>query len=177
MTKSCRLFLIIILFSAFVNVTGQQNSIWSYKNNDQPAVLSYNLLDSIFETARGFLKTKYVYGGCSEKGFDCSGFIYYIFNKYNILLSRSSGRLSSIGQNVDFEDIREGDLLFFKSRNMSSDKVGHVSLVICKTENSFQMIHATNRGVVIDNYSDISYYQNRFLFAKRFISIDESCHM
>ena len=67
----------------------------------------------------------------------------------------------------------EGDLLFFKSRDLNSDKVGHVSLVICKNENSFEMIHATNRGVVVDDYSKINYYKNRFLFAKRFISIDE----
>jgi len=166
-----------MLFTGAVHVSGQQNTIWSFKNNDQPVLLSYNLLDSIIETAKGFLNTKYVYGGSSESGFDCSGFIYYVFNEYNILLSKSSDKLSSIGKKVEFDEIKEGDLLFFKSRNVSSDKVGHVSLVICKTDNSFEMIHATNRGVVVDVFDEIRYYKNRFLFAKRFIDIDETCHL
>ena len=80
MTKTFKLLLIIILFSNYINGFGQKIPLWSYKNNNQPAIISYNLLDSIFETAKSFLKTKYVYGGCSEKGFDCSGLIYYPFS-------------------------------------------------------------------------------------------------
>tara|TARA_B100000900_G_scaffold393138_1_gene389307 strand:+ start:164 stop:685 length:522 start_codon:yes stop_codon:yes gene_type:complete len=169
MNKIFKLPFIILLFFNSISGFGQKTPLWSYKNNNQPAIISYNLLDSIFETAKSFLKTKYVYGGCSEKGFDCSGLIYYVFQKHNILLSRSADALSKIGSKIIFEDIKEGDLLFFKSRDMNSNRIGHVSLVIGKTENSFQMIHSTNRGVVIDVYNEIKYYQDRFLFAKRFL--------
>jgi cell wall-associated NlpC family hydrolase len=170
------ILILIIIFCAF-SLSAQKGDVWSYKGGDKYVQVSDNKLDSIIENAKGFLNTKYVYGGCSKNGFDCSGFIYYVFNEFNIFLSKSSNGLSGVGQTIDFEDINTGDLLFFKSRNLNSDKVGHVSLVIGKTQHSFQMIHATNRGVVIDNYNEISYYQKRFLFAKRFISINETCHL
>ena len=139
--------------------------------------MSFSRLDSIVEKAKEYLSTKYVYGGCSENGFDCSGFIYYVFNEFNVSLSKSSSRLSNMGENVEFKDVRVGDLLFFKSRDLNSDHVGHVSLVIGKTQNTFQMIHATRRGVVIDSYNEMAYYNKRFLFARRIISIDETCHL
>ncbi len=175
--RAIRIVIILLLFNGPQKYFSQEEARWSYKNSDQYLDISDKLLDSIFENAKFFLETKYVYGGSSNSGFDCSGFIYFLFKEYDILLSKSSSQLSKVGKHVAFSDIRKGDLLFFKGRNMVSENVGHVALVICSSENSFEMIHATNRGVVIDQYDEISYYQKRYLFAKRFLNIDPAVQL
>jgi cell wall-associated NlpC family hydrolase len=167
--------LIIMLALSSAELKGQQQGVWSYKDAEGQVEVTADLLDSIFERANDFLNTKYVYGGRSPSGFDCSGFIYYLFKEFNILLSPSASQLSRIGQKIEFEEIREGDLLFFKSRDISSNHVGHVALVICSSDNLLEMIHATNRGVVIDDFNHMNYYQKRYLIAKRFISVDDRC--
>jgi len=170
MIHFARILIVVLLCFGTTGSFGQQADTLSTQNEYPSFTITTSLLDSIFETAKKYVGTKYVYGGCSEKGFDCSGFIYYVFKQYSIELSRSSAALSQIGIPVALNEVQEGDLLFFKGRNASSKRVGHVSLVICKTENSFEMIHATNRGVVVDLYDDMSYYKKRFLFARRFLN-------
>jgi cell wall-associated NlpC family hydrolase len=169
MIHFARILIVVLFCFGTTGSFGQQADTLSTQNEEPSFPITTTLLDSLFETAKKYLGTKYVYGGCSEKGFDCSGFIYYVFKQYSIELSRSAAALSQIGIPVALNELQEGDLLFFKGRNTSSNRVGHVSLVIYKTENSFEMIHATNRGVVVDLYSDMSYYKKRFLFARRFL--------
>lgn len=164
-----RISIVVLLCFGTSGLFGQQQDTASTQNKEPYYTITNSALDSLFETAKKYLGTKYVYGGSSEKGFDCSGFIYYVFKQYNIELSRSSSALSQIGIPVLINELQEGDLIFFKGRNANSKRVGHVSLVTCKTENSFEMIHATNRGVVVDLYDDMSYYKKRFLFARRFL--------
>lgn len=169
MINGLRICIVSLLFFSTSGFFGQQKDTVSNQHDKPTIPISSTLLDSIFETAKKYVGTKYVYGGCSENGFDCSGFICYVFKQHGITVSKSSAALSHTGIPVTLENVQEGDLLFFKGRNTSSNAVGHVSLVICKTENSFQMIHATNRGTVIDLYDDMSYYKIRFLFARRFL--------
>lgn len=125
------------------------------------------LIDSIIEFASKHIGTPYRYSGCSPSGFDCSGFMNYIHSLFGINMLRSSRDIANEGFEVKFKDIEPGDLVFFKGRKISSNVVGHVGLVIEKTNKSFKMIHASvSNGVRIDDYES-AYYQNRFLFAKR----------
>lgn len=125
------------------------------------------LVDSIIEVASKFIGTPYQYSGCSPSGFDCSGFMNYIHSLFGINMLRSSRDIAKEGIEVKFNDIEPGDLVFFKGRKTSSNIVGHVGLVIEKTNKSFKMIHASvSNGVRIDDYES-TYYHNRFLFAKR----------
>ena len=57
--------------------------------------------------------------------------------------------------------------MFFKGRNSKSVNVGHVSLVIENKDGNIKMIHATRRGVIIDEYLKMEYYRQRFLMARR----------
>ena len=141
------------------------------KEIDSTFIISEYKLDSIIELGLKQIGIKYVYGGTSTSGFDCSGLMYYIFKKHQMKVSRASGSLATLGEKKALSEIKKGDLLFFKGRNISSTKVGHVSICVEVTKDSFKMLHATNRGVVVDTFNEISYYQKRFLFAKRFLKI------
>ena len=125
-------------------------------------------VDAIINYAKRFLGVPYRYGGTTPSGFDCSGFINYIFGNFGFDLVRTSYGLAELGTTVKLSEIRPGDLMFFKGSNVNSTSVGHVALVIDHNEDGIKFIHAsTSRGVVIDNFNTSKYYIPRFLKAKR----------
>lgn len=125
-------------------------------------------VDEMIDFAKTFLGTPYHYAGTSPSGFDCSGFIYYVMGNFGMNVTRTSYGLAELGKTVKLADLRPGDLMFFKGRNVNSTSVGHVSMVVEVTETEIKMIHAsTSRGVVIDNFKTSKYYIPRFIKAKR----------
>lgn len=125
-------------------------------------------IDAMVKYAKSFLGTPYHYSGTTPSGFDCSGFINYVMGDFGFELTRTSYGLAELGKTVKLSEIRPGDLMFFKGRNINSTSVGHVSMVIEVNENEIKMIHASSsRGVVIDNFKASSYYVPRFIKAKR----------
>ena len=163
--------IILLFFTLLILKVYSQDSL--KKEIDSTFIISESKLDSIIEFGLQQIGTKYVYGGTSPSGFDCSGLMYYIFKKYDIKVSRASRSLTSLGKEISLNEIKKGDFLFFKGRSVSSSRVGHVSICIEVTKDSFKMLHATDRGVVVDTFKEISYYQKRFLFAKRFLKISD----
>lgn len=125
------------------------------------------VIDSMMNRANECLGIRYQYGGNTTKGFDCSGFVNYVYSAFGISLPRSSYEIANLGEKVAFDDLQPGDLVFFKGRSTSSTRVGHVGMVTEKTDGGFKMIHASvAKGVRVDNYND-PYYKARFLFGKR----------
>lgn len=125
-------------------------------------------VDDIIAFAKTFLGTPYRYAGSTPSGFDCSGFINYVFGNFGFELTHSSYGLAEFGQTVKLSDIRPGDLMFFKGSNVNSTRVGHVAMVIEVTPDAIKFIHSsTSRGVVIDNFKTSKYFIARFLKAKR----------
>ena len=126
------------------------------------------ITDSVITVAKQSLGLPYRYGGNSPvTGFDCSHFVAHAFGALGVILPCSSAGLVTEGTQVSLDEVRKGDLMFFKGRNSSSPRVGHVSLVIETSPGSIKMIHSTNRGVVIDEYYKMDYYKSRFLQARR----------
>ena len=117
--------------------------------------------------AKKHLGTKYKYGGTSPKGFDCSGFTSYIFDHFNIGLSRASHQQARQGKTVNMKWAKKGDLLFFGR----GGKITHVALVLENGREGIKVIHSTtSRGVVIDNVSNSSYWKKRMLFARNVLN-------
>ena len=166
MKKIILLFFTLLFFKVY-----SQDSL--KKEIDSTFIITESKLDSIIQFGLQQIGTKYVYAGTSPSGFDCSGLMYYIFKKYHVKVSRASRSLTSLGEEISLNEIKKGDFLFFKGRSISSSRVGHVSICIEVTKDSFKMLHATDRGVVVDTFKEISYYQKRFLFAKRFLKISD----
>ena len=118
--------------------------------------------------AKKFTGTKYKYGGKSPKGFDCSGFTSYVMSHFNIKLSSVSRYQAGEGKKVDVKRAKPGDLIFYKRSSMG--KVFHVSLVVSNDRKGLKVIHATSRGVVIDNVSESSYWKPKVSSARDVIA-------
>ena len=106
--------------------------------------------------------TKYKYGGCAPDGFDCSGFVGYIYKKFGINLPRVSSQQADEGKRMSKSKAKKGDLIFFKGSNLRDKKVGHVGIVITDKGDDIKFVHAsTSRGVVVSSLST-AYYKDRY---------------
>jgi len=124
---------------------------------------SSDLGSEIAEYAQTFLGCRYVSGGTSPSGFDCSGFTQYVYSKYGYSLNRTASGQASNGSAVSRSDLQPGDVLLFQDYGRSC--IGHAAIYI----GNGNFVHAANpsRGVVIDNLNTNSYYNQRFVTARR----------
>ncbi|GEM_PF-1187743 len=132
------------------------------------AVLS--LKEKVIDLGKQFLGLRYRRGGVTPKGFDCSGFVYYIFKEMGILIPRGGDSQAKMGKVVSMQEARPGDLIVFGWKRGSSYSVTHVGLIISNDNGHFKMIHSSRRGIVIDDSHSSSwqnYYDGKFLFIKR----------
>jgi cell wall-associated NlpC family hydrolase len=122
----------------------------------------------ILQIANRYLGTRYRYGGTTPAGFDCSGFVCYVFGEAGYTLPRSSGEQARMGESVGRNSLQPGDLVFFKGSNSKSKSVGHAGIVTENTgDGTFNFIHsATSSGVRVDSSESI-YWNIRYLMAKR----------
>lgn len=117
--------------------------------------------------ASKFLGVRYVWGGTTPKGFDCSGFVKYVFNHSGYKLNRNCTNQLKNGVIIAKEDLQCGDLIFFKNTSHSGGFSSHIGIYI----GNGQMIHCGSKGVAIVSF-DKDYYQNHFLCARRVILTD-----
>jgi cell wall-associated NlpC family hydrolase len=125
-----------------------------------------SLRDQLVNYALQYVGYSYVYGGASPStGFDCSGFVKYIFSQYNYSVTRSaSSQYANDGSSIAKSDLLPGDLVFFSSNGGYS--VTHVGIYIGNN----QFVHASSPkiGVVISSL-DSNYYTRVWFGAKRIL--------
>jgi cell wall-associated NlpC family hydrolase len=116
---------------------------------------------SLTGTALALRGTPYRNGGADPRGFDCSGFVEYVFGQHGIAVPRTVGELYAAGTAVPAADIRAGDLLFFSTTAPGPSHVG-MSL------GSDEFVHApSSAGVVRVERLTGTYWQPRFIGARR----------
>ena len=81
---------------------------------------------AIILTATDLIGTPYVWGGNDLSGFDCSGFIEYIFKKNGLYMPRTTNQQQYFGESITFDQVRPGDLYFFEE----DGQVYHVALAL-----------------------------------------------
>ena len=127
---------------------------------------TYTYRDSIVNYAKSFLGVPYNYGGTSKKGFDCSGFIYYVFKQFNRSVPRVSSAYNSFGEAQELLNCKPADIIVFTGTNSSIRKPGHLGLVLKNADGNIDFIHASSSkkhyGVTITRYNS-SNYVKRFL--------------
>lgn len=134
----------------------------------EPAAASYvstaTLGEQIVATAKEYLGCRYVWGGMSAAGFDCSGFVNYVYKQYNYTMNRVAQSIyTNDGVSVEKENLQPGDLVFF---GYSGTSVSHVGMYI----GDGQMIHASSsEGMVVTTDLSGNYYTSMYVGAKRII--------
>src|SRR5699024_7814781 len=113
---------------------------------------------SVIETAKMYISTPYVWGGTSPNGFDCSGFIQFVYEQENLTIPRTVSEIWNFASSVDSPSI--GDLVFFETYQPGPS---HMGIYIGNGD----FIHAgSSSGVQISNVND-TYWSPRYLGAKR----------
>ena len=112
----------------------------------------------VISYAKSFLGSKYVYGGTSPSGFDCSGFTQYVYKHFGVSLNRTAAAQYQNGTAVTGE-LQTGDLVMF-----GKSGINHVGIYI----GGGTFIHAANssRGVTTDTLTS-GYYKTNYVGARR----------
>jgi cell wall-associated NlpC family hydrolase len=99
-----------------------------------------------------------------RSGFDCSGFITYVFNHFDIAVPRSSRDFTNIGENIPRTEARAGDLILFTGTNIQDRTVEHMGIVTFNSPDTLLFIHSTSgklNSVTVTPLNE--YYQSRFV--------------
>lgn len=116
----------------------------------------------IVASSMEYMGVPYVFGGTSPYGFDCSGYVQYVFAKAGISLPRTADVQFEVGTPISTTELLPGDLVFFETYTYGASHVG-----IYVGDGNF--IHASSsRGVTISSLSQ-AYYSSHYIGARRIL--------
>ena len=119
--------------------------------------------EELVEFAKQFVGTPYKYGGSAPGGFDCSGFVYYVYGQFGYELNRTASGQMENGVYVAKSELQPGDVVFFKN---GGSGVGHSGIYV----GDWHFIHARNPANPLSITSlDDSYYLQNYVSARRII--------
>jgi len=129
--------------------------VYHFTETDKKKLLDY---------AKYFKGGKYVWGGTSPKGFDCSGYVQYLYKKHDVNLPRTAWAQSKKGMVIDKDNLKKGDLVFFLTDKKRGIPVTHVGIYIGNGE----FIHAASKkkGIIISPITH-GHYAKTFVSARR----------
>jgi cell wall-associated NlpC family hydrolase len=127
-----------------------------------PAADSWSMRNSLTRTAVSYRGARYVRGGTTASGFDCSGFVKFLFEKHGVKLPHSSSAQFSCGKSVSKSDLQPGDVVFFGGTYRHG--ISHVGLYL----GGGKFIHASTEraGVRVDDLNS-AYYRRKYAGARR----------
>ena len=168
------LFILPFLFLAgFISEKKTSARVFTYVSfSDSTKVVDscsvyYAKADSIVAFAKTLLGVPYKYGSCSPKGFDCSGFVYYVMMHNGVQVPRSSYEMGKFGKQIPLSECRKGDIILFRGTNSHNPRIGHAALVISEPGQPVQFIQSSSNkkkwGVIISSYNESDYYSKRFV--------------
>lgn len=154
------LSLLFVCFATTIQPAAAQSTSPSKSISDNP-------IEALLNFAERHLHTPYRSGGMSKKGFDCSGFVRYCYENWNVLLPHSSSAQSNKGEEIALEEAQPGDLIFFKGSSVKSSQVGHVGIITEVNSRYVRFIHSAFKGGVRYDVLNSYYYKQRFVAIRR----------
>jgi lipoprotein Spr len=120
----------------------------------------------MINNAMEFLGVNYRGGGTSKSGMDCSGMVTAVFDIFGLKLPRSSYDMAKVGEKISKDEVKKGDLIFFRT---GGHGISHVGMVVEKDGDDIKFIHSsTQKGVIISSTKE-AYYKRTFVQANRVI--------
>jgi hypothetical protein len=151
-------------FKAFCESTSEKNAIQPVPENtvNSSHAFTSSMLD-LFRNVCQHFGTKYRSGGQNPSGFDCSGFVRYMYDRgFNMQLPRTAKEMSLIGSKVEKNELKPGDLVFFQT---NGSQINHVGIFI----GADTFIHSSlGKGITEDQLKQ-NYYGKRFAGAVRLL--------
>lgn len=133
----------------------------SKKDDSKPESLTASLLSY----AKTLIGVPYRYASSNPKiGFDCSGFVNYVFKHIGVKVPRSSSAFKNVGGVKKLENVKVGDVLLFTGSNPKIRQIGHVGIVYSIGDEGIKFIHSSSgkkKGVVISKMD--THYKTRFM--------------
>jgi lipoprotein Spr len=121
----------------------------------------------LMDFAKSMMGTPYRYASSNpDRGFDCSGFVNYVFKNFGFKVPRSSPEFARAGVPVKLNEAKVGDVLIFTGSNPRVRKIGHVGIISSIEDGVIKFIHSSSgkaNGVTITNLD--GYYKSRFIKA------------
>ncbi|HEX2608837.1 MAG TPA: C40 family peptidase [Flavisolibacter sp.] len=132
--------------------------------------------EQIVSFAKTLIGTPYLYGSSNPSyGFDCSGFITYVFRNFGISVPRSSIDFTNVGTTIPIQEVQPGDLILFTGTDSTERFVGHMGIIVSDSAGKVEFIHSTSgkqHGVTITPLSD--YYKSRYVKTVRVFPVSIS---
>jgi cell wall-associated NlpC family hydrolase len=127
--------------------------------------------DSVVRFAMEQLGTPYVYAGASPtSGFDCSGFVMYVYGRFGVDVPHSTAMLIDAGRPVPRSQAQPGDIVVFTGTAPTSAVPGHAGIIISKRGEPIRFIHSSSArresGVKVSSVEDTD-YERRFMGVRR----------
>ncbi|WP_338033000.1 NlpC/P60 family protein [Lentibacillus sediminis] len=140
--------------------SGSSNSSSGSSSSSNSADVDYNV-DKLISVAKSMVGTPYAWGGTTPSGFDCSGFIHYVYEQAGMDNSRTNTG-GYFNRSYYVNSPQAGDLVFFE--NTYKAGISHMGIYIGNGE----FIHAGSSGVQISSVNDRYYWGDKFDSYKRF---------
>jgi murein DD-endopeptidase / murein LD-carboxypeptidase len=177
------LFAVLILATTVANAAHARKSRRARHHNRRReyAVVAYHPVDlntdsvsadSVIGFAQTLIGTRYRAASSNPLyGFDCSGFVSYVFKSFNVNVPRSSGDFINAGERISMEDAKPGDVILFTgTKTHHPHSIGHVGIVFSNDGDGLKFIHSTSgkeHGVTITAMDDT--YKRRFVQVVRLL--------
>ena len=172
--------LLLFLTPALYSLAGQKPGTTPASNVSTPGIITdttavlkpAQVLNEIMSAekllffAQTFIGTPYHFGSANPlHGFDCSGFVNYVFKNFNFAVPRSAAEFLNFGTKVNMADAQPGDVIVFKgTKTYHPHKAGHMGIVLSNQNNELKFIHASSgkeKAVTITTLDD--YYRRRLI--------------
>jgi len=146
-----KLYLLLLIGSFFITSCGAS---------------SYNkkLQKNIIKVAKKYQGKRYVWGGTTPRGFDCSGYAQYVCKKNGLKIPRNSRTQSKFGKYISRKNLRVGDLVFFDTSRSRRGSVNHVGIYI--GNNKFIHASSAKKKVVVTSLRG-TFHGKRFKWGRR----------